>query len=881
MSLTFSLNRRMVTWDGDPHLTLLRYLREVAGLTGTKDGCSRGQCGTCTVLVDGRTQRACLLSLGKLDGASVLTIEGLNDPRGELTFVQRALVEAGAVQCGFCTPGMVMAITGLLDHVADPTDDQIREALKHNLCRCTGYGAILRAVRRAARDRLPRPLVEFPPDRAVGSSPVKKDAPAKVRGEPVFADDLPASDALHGVLLFSTEAHARIVDLDVSRALESPGVALVLTGKDVPGRNAFGLFVPEQPVICTDEVNYLGDVVAAVFAETRKQAEEARSRIVVRYEPLPVLDDPEVNLAPGAPRVHGWMESNVVHHVGVRKGDVEAAFARAAVVVEGEYRTQAVEHAYLETESCLVRPTDGGLTVWTGNQGSLAYRGMIAASLALPEEKIRVVLTACGGGFGGKEEPTVQIPAALGCLRTGRPVKMVLTRAESIRMSIKRHPMIVRQKHAADADGKLLAVESFVIADAGAYQSQTKPVVFRSAVTAPGPYVVPNVKADSTGVATHKNPSGAFRGFGSTQAAFAAEIQMDKLARALGLAPEEIRRRNAFTDGSEMATGHLMPRGAGYRATLESAVAAQEKFRLRHSALGRGPGVKIGFGLASSYKNVGIGVGLADAAGAILELDPEGRLTVLTGAADIGQGSDTLAAQIASQETGIPYDRIAVVACDTARSPDGGMTTASRQTYVTGNAVRIAAGLLRARLEAGEVPPLRVEHRYVPPATKAHETEAKTDPLGIHYSYCFASAAVAVEVDPATGTVRVLDVHLAQDVGKALHPVNLIGQIEGSALMGLGLALSEEYRSDRQQVVTDTLARLGVPTLAATPPIEAVYCEVPDAGGPYGAKGMGEVGLNPLAPALSNAIFDAVGVRVQRLPMTPDRVLEALRAGSQ
>ncbi len=873
--MTLTVNRRTLFVAVDPSLSLLRFLRDELGLMGTKDGCSRGQCGTCTVLVDGRAQRACLLPMGRLEGASVLTIEGLSQP-GELTYVQRAFVEEGAIQCGFCTPGMVMAATALLDAFAQPTEKQIRHALKNNLCRCTGYGAILRAVRRAAHDRLPRPLADAA-QLPVGTSPIRKDAPAKVRGEPVFADDLPAPGALHGVLKFSDHAHAKILAVDVKSAESCPGVALVLTGKDVPGRNAFGLFVPQQPVIARDEVKYLGDVVAAVFAETRAQAEAARDRIVVSYEVLPVLDNPGLNRLDGAPKVHADTANNIVRHVAVRKGDIEAAFAQAAVVVEGTYRTQAVEHAYLEPESVLVKPdAAGNLTVWTGNQGSLAYRSMIAKSLAISEESVRVVLTACGGGFGGKEEPTVQIPAALGALRTGRPVKMVLTRAESIRMSTKRHPMLVKMKHAADADGRLLAVESEVVADAGAYVSQTPPVVFRAAVTAPGPYVVPNVSADSTGVVTHRNPSGAFRGFGSTQAAFAAEIQMDKLARALQLHPAELRRRNGFESGSETATGQVLSLGTGYLPTLESAASAYEALRERFASALRPGQVKVGFGLASSYKNVGIGTGLGDGAGATIEMTLDGRITVFTGAADLGQGSDTVAAQIAAQELRVAYESINVVACDTERSPDGGMTTASRQTYVTGNAVRLAAKKLRARLDAGEKLPLRVEEVYLPPETAKHQTEARTDPLGIHYSYCFASAAVAVEVDILTGAVKVLSVHLAQDVGRALHPQNLIGQIEGSALMGVGLALSEEYLSDATKVITDTLVKLGVPTLADTPEIEAVFLEVAEPEGPYGAKGMGEVGLNPLAPAISNAIFDAVGVRLQTLPMTPKRVLEAL-----
>jgi CO/xanthine dehydrogenase Mo-binding subunit/aerobic-type carbon monoxide dehydrogenase small subunit (CoxS/CutS family) len=868
--VNLSLNHQSLSLDVDPQQTLLRFLRDERGLAGTKDGCSQGQCGTCTVLVDGVAKRACLLKMGKLEGVAIVTIEGLSLPGAPLTPVQRAFVEEGAIQCGFCTPGMVMAATALLDAVPHPTDEQIRHALRHNLCRCTGYAVILRAIHRAAGHREPQllPVADRLP---VGTSVVRKDVVAKVRGEPVFADDRASPGALHGVLKFSDHVHARLLSVDTTAAQAQPGVALFLTGKDVPGRNAFGLFVPQQPVICTDEVKYLGDVVAVVFAETRAQAEAASDKIVVDYEVLPVLDDPRANRA---------NSEHVVHRIEVSKGEVETAFAGAAIVVEGHYTTQAVEHAYLETESCLVEPSPEGLTVWTGNQGSLAYRSMIAASLAIPEAQVRVVLTACGGAFGGKEEPTVQIPAALGALRTGRAVRMVLTRAQSIRMSTKRHPMQVTMKHAADAQGNLLAVESSVIADSGAYLSQTKPVVFRSAVTAPGPYVVPHVKADSTGVFTHSTPSGAFRGFGSTQASFAAEIQMDKLARALGLSPADLRRRNAFATGLPTATGQLLGAGTGYRATLESAASAFEAAQAQFGATERPAHVKVGFGLASSYKNVGIGTGLADAAGATIEIAPDGRVTVFTGAADLGQGSDTLAAQIAAQELQLPYESIEVVACDTSRSPDGGMTTASRQTYVTGNAVRLCAAGLKARLDAGETPPLRHEFTYLPPVTAKHQTEARIDELGIHYGYCFASVAVAVEVDTQTGKVKVLKVHLAQDVGKALHPQNLIGQIEGSALMGIGLALTEEFRADHTRVLTDTLAKLGVPTIADLPELEAVYLEIGDEGGPYGAKGMGEVGLNPLAPAISNAIFDAVGVRLQHLPMTPEKVLAALGSRS-
>lgn len=947
------INGERIERSVDGKQTLLGFLREDLGLKGTKNGCEKGHCGTCTVIVNGEAKRSCLLRLDRLQGAHILTIEGLTleldaglsaeerrllagtDPAAraarnqayrteafragrnsiydaapayqQLHPIQRAFADEGAVQCGFCTPGMVLATKALLDQNPHPDEAAVREAFRNNLCRCTGYAAIFRAVQRAAGYLAGTPPTAPTAEAGIcgpGCSPVRKDAMAKVAGAPVYADDLEADGALHGVLVFSEHAHARIVSIDTAAARQQPGVALVLTGADVPGRNAFGLFVPQQPVIARDEVKYLGEIVAVVFAETRAQAEAARALIKVDYEVLPALLDPLQTVRPGSPRVHPDKPDNIVHHVSVRKGDTEAAFAAADVVIEGVYETPAVEHAYLEPESCLVTiEPDGVLTVYTGNQGSISYRDQIAASLLIPPEKVRVVLMACGGGFGGKEEPTVQIQAALGAVRTGRPVKMVLSREESIRLTTKRHPMHIRMKHGATRDGRLLALESEVVADGGAYISQSKPVVFRSAVTATGPYVVENVKADSRGVYTHKNPSGAFRGFGSTQACFACEIQMDKLARALGLSPVELRRRNGYAPGKITGTGQTLGPGVGYLGTLAAAERGLEAMKAEFAAQPRPPHLKVGFGLASAYKNVGIGVGLPDAAGATVEVLESGRVLVLTGASDIGQGSDTLAAQIASQELGVPYDLIDVRACDTLVSPDGGMTTASRQTYVTGNAVRIAARNLREKLNAvtsGATPlrqselarawaaaaqagqKLRVEYTYLPPKTYAHQTDANPKPgktpeeFAIHYAYCFGSAAVAVEVNTQSGEVKVLKVVAAQDVGKALHPQNVIGQIEGSVAMGLGLGLSEEFRVDESKVYQDNLARLKIFTAQNIPPMETHFVEAAEPDGPYGAKGMGEVGLNPFPPALSNAIFDAIGVRLQSIPMKKEKVLAAL-----
>ncbi|HMP77679.1 MAG TPA: molybdopterin-dependent oxidoreductase [Kiritimatiellia bacterium] len=951
------INGEPIERTADGKQTLMHFLRDELGLKGTKNACGKGHCGSCTVLVNGEAKRSCLLALDRLQGSRILTIEGLAletgaagwtpERRGhfagiqpeerrarnqvyrepaycegrnsiydaapryeELHPIQRAFADEGAVQCGFCTPGLVLATKALLDKNPDPDEATIRAALRHNLCRCTGYGAILRAVKRAAAylsgtlavppDRVPETGIRGP-----GTSPIRKDALAKAAGLPVFSDDYEADGALHGVLLFSEHAHARIVAIDCSAAREQPGVALVLTGADVPGRNAFGLFVPQQPVIARDEVKYLGEIVAVVFADTRAQAEAARALIRVEYEVLPALLNPLETVRADSPRVHADTPDNIVHHVAVHKGDVDTAFAAADVVIEGHYETPAVEHAYLEPEACLVTiAPDGQLTVYTGNQGSVSFREQIAASLLIPPERVRVVLAACGGGFGGKEEPTVQIQAALGALRTGRPVKMVLTREESIRLSTKRHPMHIRMKHGATRDGRIVALESEVVADGGAYISQSKPVVFRSAVTATGPYVVENVKADSRGVYTHKNPSGAFRGFGSTQACFACEIQMDKLARALDMSPVELRRRNGFRPGAQTGTGQTLGPGVGYLGTLDAAARGLEALRIEFADRERPTHINVGFGLASAYKNVGIGTGKPDAAGAIVEVLESGRVLVLTGASDIGQGSDTLAAQIASQELSVPYDLIDVRACDTLVSPDGGMTTASRQTYVTGNAVRGAAQQLREKLAVVLSPggspadqaalarawaaatksgnPLRAEFTYFPPKTYAHQTDANPQPgktpeeFDIHYSYCFGSAAVAVEVNTHTGEVTVLKVVAAQDVGKALHPKNVIGQIEGAVAMGLGMGLSEEFREDDRRIYTDNLARLNLFTSQTMPPVDAVFVETAEPEGPYGAKGMGEVGLNPLPPALSNAIFDAVGIRLHALPMKKDKVLAAL-----
>ena len=899
------VNGQIHECEADDNKFLLDYLREDLGLVGTKNGCHTGHCGTCTLLIEGVPKRSCVVKLKQCAGKSVETIESL-ETEGNMHPLQQAFIDEGAVQCGFCTPGMLMASKALLDRISEPTTSDIRMALKNNICRCTGYGAIIRAVKKAAAMVKGKEFTkdQVKDNRYVGVSVAKKDAMPKVTGARIFADDFTEHGAIFGQVVFSDYAHARIIGIDTAEAERMPGVIKVATYKDVPGINKFGLFVPQQPVLCEDKVKYLGDVVACVYAQSKQLASAAAEKVAVTYEPLPAQLNPEENYLPESGKIHEAAEDNIIHHVEVRKGNVDRAFDAADYVIEATYDTQAVEHAYMEPEACLTTYKDGQLVLYSGNQGSFAYKRMIQANLDLKDSEVRVIFTATGGGFGGKEEPTVQILAALGTYLTKRPVKMAMTRSGSIRMSIKRHPMRIRMKHGVNKNGEIIAMESFAIGDGGAYISQTAPVIFRSAVTASGPYEVTNIKADAYGVYTHKNPSGAFRGFGSTQASLACESQMDRLAEAIGMTPYELRAKNAFGKGVVTSTGQVLKDGIGYRATLDAINESMIRMKKELVDYPLKPNEKIGYGLGSAYKNVGIGTGKQDKAGAYVEILPSGRILISMGATDIGQGVDTLCAQIAATAMNVPYEVIDVNACDTETCPDGGMTTASRQTYVTGNAVKCASELMAKRmaiaLDGQDLPgteegfkslyqtfktksiDVKVCYDYYPPKTYAHKTDAnhkKGENLSaydIHYAYCFASASVAVKVNSETGDVNVLKIAVAQDVGKAIHPKNIIGQIEGAAAMGIGLSLQEDFQVNASEVVTDTLKKIKVPTINDIPDIESIIIEEEQLEGPYGAKGMGEVGLNPVAPAIANGIYDAVGIRLTSLPMTPDKVKKGL-----
>lgn len=903
---------------------LLEVLRDRLGLTGTKNGCGSGHCGACTVIVEGEAVRACIYKATRADGKRVETIEGLARD-GVLHPLQRAFAELGAVQCGYCTPGMIMAAKALLDRVSRPSETEIREALKHNLCRCTGYVKIIAAIRQAAEDisgRAGRPLLREDSSsfHVVGHSLPRKESYARVTGEERYTGDLRRPGMLHARALRSAYPHARVLKVDVSKARAMPGVVAALTAADVPGAKNHGMVVKDWPAIAYDKVRYVGDSLAIVAAETEAEAEAALAAIEVQYEVLPVVSDPEASLEPEAERVHE--DGNVLMHIQFSKGDIEAGFAESDLVIEHTYRTPFGEHAFLEPEASLAEPDpeSGGVIVYVGSQVPFEDREEVAACLALKEEQVRVVHMPTGGAFGGKEDICCQIHAALLARATGRPVMMVLGRPESMRVHPKRHATIITLKTGASRDGRILAQKVRLIGDTGAYASLGMPVMSRAATHSIGPYAVPNVAVECYAVYTNNPPAGAYRGFGVTQAHFAAESQMDIVAEALGISPFEIRRINALKVGASTSTGQVLKDSVGLLDCIQAVQSRVEEAQRREAREEAKsplpPNLRRAWGIAAAYKNVGLGNGLPDTSQAIVEARPDGRALVRAGAAEIGQGHDEVLRQITAEVLGLGAEHVDVILGDTAVTPDSGATTASRHTFVTGNAARGAASIVRANLARAVSRELgcpegslvfencRIASAFGPEANGrsigfaesvtlalreglAMEaaylyTPPRTVALGeigdSHFSFGFGAQAVHVEVDIASGQVRVLDVIAAHDVGQAINPMAIEGQIDGGILMGIGYALTERFVVESGYVKSDTLAKYKIPDISFTPRVDSVIVEHPSSEGPFGAKGVGEITAIPTAPAIANAIFNATGLRFFSLPMDRDSIVAASRA---
>ena len=919
-TLEMTVNGVVVRLECAPTEMLADVLRERLGLTGTKIGCSEAECGTCTVLVDGLPILSCTYPALRAHGRSVVTIEGLGQD-DRLHPLQTAFVQHGAVQCGFCIPGQIMTAAALLASDPDPSPDSLRSALKDTLCRCAGYPTIERSVRAAARSLRTGEPVEAPPaaswpgGRIIGSTQPRPDAVPKATGRAVFTDDLVFAHMLHGRALRAGVPHAVLRRLDVSRARRLPGVAAVLTAEDIPGENRHGLVVRDWPVLVGvgEKVRTVGDAVAIVAAERRDLAAQALALIEAEYDPLPIVSDPVQARRPDAPRVHE--QGNLLKHIKVRKGDVEQGLREAEIVLDHTFHTPMTEHAFLEPECSLVRPlADGRLEVYVGSQIPYADREQIAASLGVPQEQVRVIGMLIGGGFGGKEDITGQIHAALLARATGRPVKVLYDRHESLLVHPKRHATQIRVTLGARRDGMLVAAQTELYGDTGAYASLGDKVMTRATTHSAGPYIVPHVRADCYAMYTNNPPAGAFRGFGVTQSCFAIESVMDELAAELGLDPIEIRRRNALRVGAETNTGQRLTESVGLLECIDRLEAELRRrcdgdpFRAR--AVPGAPTRRRAWGVAVAYKNTGLGGGAPDKAGAEVELFDNGQLEVRTASAEIGQGLVTVLQLIAAEEMGVPAEQVRVLLSDTDRTPDGGPTTASRQTFVAGNAMLHAARALRQAAAATvaehlDCPPsevrfveglAQVADQRVPlgkvagwmraegrkPSTFYEYWAPETQPLGsagdIHFAFAFAAQAAEIEVDLATGEVRVLQVIAATDVGRALNPLGLQGQVEGGVIMGIGNALTEEFIVDQGVVFTDRLARYRMPSIVQTPEITSLIVEHPVASGPYGAKGVGEIVSIPTSPAITNAIFNACAVRIRRLPVDQDALAMELAA---
>ncbi|NOX64014.1 MAG: molybdopterin-dependent oxidoreductase [Chloroflexi bacterium] len=925
-TISLTVNKQAIIVEVDPSETLAQLLRNRLRLTGTKIGCEEAECGACTVLVDDEPILSCVYPAVRAQGRRVLTIEGLapNPRAGELHPLQEAFVTHGAVQCGFCIPGQIMTAAALLREKPHPTGEDIRKALKDTLCRCAGYPTIERAIQAAAhalRTGEPVPPPTCPPSSeplyAVGKLHKRPDALEKVTGEAKYTDDLHFPGMLHAKVRRAGVPHAIVQRIDVSKARALPGVAAVLTAEDIPGECNHGLVVYDWPSLIGEgeRVRYVGDALAIVAAETPELAEEALALIEVELDPQPVISDPVQARRPDSPKLHE--NGNLLKHIKVRKGDPAKGFSEADIVLERTYHTATTDHAFLEPECAIARPTEEGrLEVYVGSQIPYADRHQIARVLGWPEERVRVVGQLMGGGFGGKEDIAGQIHAALLAVATGRPVKLLYDRHESLIAHPKRHATQIRVKIGARRDGSLMAVETELYGDTGAYASLGEKVMTRATTHSAGPYEVPHVRADCYAMYTNNPPAGAFRGFGVTQSAFAIESMMDELAERLGMDPVELRRKNALRVGGVTNTGQVLRESVGLLECIEK---VEDEMRRRADGdpfepktPPHAPHLRRAWGLAVAYKNTGLGGGAPDKARAEVELFEDGTLEARTSSAELGQGLVTVIQLIAAEALSMPPERVRVLVMDTDLTPDGGPTTASRQTYVTGNAVRMAAtvlreGMARTLAERYDRPPheirfieglAHVNGHKVPLGEVARMMKAEgreprvlyeywapeTKPLGqggdMHFAFSFAAQAAEVEVNTLTGEVRVLTVIAATDAGKVINPLGYLGQVEGGVMMGLGNALTEHFILEQGRPFTDRMARYRIPSIVHAPEIISIPVEHVSKDGPYGAKGMGEIVSIPTTPAITNAIYHAVGVRIDRLPVDQEQIALALAARS-
>jgi aldehyde oxidoreductase len=908
-TLSFTLNGKIVPVQADPRTRLSAVLREELRLTGTKVGCDAGDCGACTVLVNGKPVCACLTAVGQMPDAEVVTIEGLAESSPTFDRLQRSFLEHGAAQCGICTPGMLVTAVALLELKPEPTDAEVMDALGGVLCRCTGYRKIIRAVIDANKSR----LINDPSQSRggpVGQRVVRLDGQRKVLGKDIYGADEWPEDSLVLRVVRSPYAHAEFSLGDLTQFLkQNPGIQGVFTARDVPGKNCYGVHprFADQPVFAENVTRFLGEAVAAVVGEASAMSGFNLATFPISWSPLPSLETPAAGQAPGAVAIHAFRPDNILVRGRVVHGDVEKALQDAAVVVEADFETGFIEHAYIEPEAGFARRVGDRMEIQCCTQSPYMTRQDVASILGIKEEAVRIIPTAVGGGFGSKLDMSVQPFLAVAAWNLDRPVKMVYSRPESIRCTTKRHPAKIRCRAGATADGRLLAMDLEGEFNTGAYSSWGPTVAARVPIHGSGPYKVPHYRALTRAVHTHLVPAGAFRGFGVPQGTIAQEQLYDALAEKAGMDKLEFRILNALDDNSPTVTGQVLGAGVGIRPCFE---ALRPRWNCAHKEAAvfnatNGAKSRRGVGVAGMWYGCG-NTSLANPSTIRIGLQRNGRIAIHMGAVDIGQGSFTVITQICAEAVGVPIDRFDLLPADTDVSPDCGKTSASRQTFVSGNAAALAgkklrdaivqmAGLTndtstillgngtirvmddseRRHLSLCELPldnrgyVLTAEATYDPP-TKPLDENGQGIPYAV---YGFGAHLAEVDVDLELGTIQVLRITAAHDVGRAINPTLIEGQIEGGAAQGLGMALMEEFHPGKGENLHDYL----IPTIGDMPPVDSILIEDASPIGPFGAKGVGEQALIPTAPAILNALYHAAGVRIYKLPATPDKVRAAIR----
>jgi aldehyde oxidoreductase len=918
VELAFTVNGREVNISVPPARRLSNVVRDDLGLTGTKVGCDAGDCGACTVLLDDAPVCSCLVAAAQIEGCAITTVEGLDSRAPLFDRLQKSFLAHGAAQCGICTPGMLISATALLERNPSPSENEVMDAIGGVLCRCTGYRKIVAAIQHANDGSTAASAFvsdasapdEGPRKPAVGQRLIRLDGQRKADGTEIFGADAMPADALLLRVIRSPHHRARFTfgDFDAYKA-KHPGLHAIISAKDVPGKNAFGVIpaFSDQPVFAENEVRFRGEAVAAIVGNGKAIERLDLTQFPVAWQELPPIATIDEALAPDATLVHASRPGNILVRGKVIRGDVETALAQADVTVEDTYESTFVEHAYIEPEAGFARRVGDTIEVQACTQSPYMDRADLAAILALSPDRVRIIPTAVGGGFGSKLDLSVQPFIAIAAWHLNHPVKITYSRVESIMSTTKRHPSRIHARAGATKDGKLVAMDLKADFNTGAYASWGPTVAARVPVHGSGPYFVPNYRALTRAIHTHLVPAGAFRGFGVPQGTIAQEQLYDDLADKLGLDRLEFRILNALDDNIPTVTGQVLGEGVGIRECFEALRPRWTHARAEAATFNRTTETPLrrGVGVAGMWYGCG-NTSLSNPSTIRIGLKRDGRIALHQGAVDIGQGSNTIVTQICADALGAPVDAFDLISGDTAITPDCGKTSASRQTFVTGKAAYLAGQALRAKLlklasacdcailefhnnqvsarDNGKSIPIDLSslpldaHGYV--ITQETTFDPPTSPLdengqGNPYAvYGFGAHLAEIEVDTELGTVRVLRITASHDVGQAINPTLIEGQVEGGAAQGLGMALMEEFTPGKGENLHDYL----IPTVGDMPPVETILIEKPSSVGPYGAKGIGEQAVIPTAPAILNAIHDAIGIRIRRVPATPDRIRAAILA---